>query len=145
MNSQKEATLHWQGGMAFTATNPAAHQIDLDASPEHGGSGAAPQPTELLLMALGGCTAMDVISILTKKRQQVTAFEVRVSGIRRDEHPRIFTAITITYLVSGHGVDPAAVARAIELSATKYCPVQAMLAPTVAITSTFEIHEAPPA
>jgi putative redox protein len=92
--------------------------------------------------ALGGCTAMDVISILRKKRQPVTGYEVEVFAERRtDQHPRIFTRMEIIHRVRGRGINPATVAEAIELSDTKYCAVHAMLEHTVAITSRFEITE----
>jgi putative redox protein len=97
---------------------------------------------QALQAALGGCTAMDVISILRKKRQPVTGYEVEVVAERRlDQHPRIFTRIEIIHRVRGRGINPAAVAEAIELSDTRYCVVHAMLEPAVAISSRFEITE----
>ena len=110
----------------------------LDTGPEAEG----PSPVQAVQAALGGCTAMDVISILRKKRQQVTGYEVEVLAERRlDQHPRIFTRMEVIHRVRGRGIDPAAVAEAIELSDTKYCAVHAMLVHAVAIRSRFEITE----
>jgi putative redox protein len=110
----------------------------LDTGPEAEG----PSPVQVVQAALGGCTAMDVISILRKKRQQVTGYEVEVLAERRlDQHPRIFTRMEIIHRVRGRGINPAAVAEAIELSDTKYCAVHAMLEHAVAISSRFEITE----
>lgn len=96
---------------------------------------------ELLLIALGGCTGADVVSILDKKRQRVTAYEIEVRGDRRPEHPRIYTSIEVVHRFRGYKVDPKAVAHAIELSETKYCSVSAMLAVAAKITTRYEITE----
>jgi putative redox protein len=95
----------------------------------------------LLLIALGGCTGVDVVSVLRKKREVVTGYRVEVTGERRDEHPRHFTKMTLHHIIEGRNVKPAAVAQAIELSETKYCSVAATFRPTVEIVSTFEIIE----
>jgi putative redox protein len=110
----------------------------LDTGPEAEG----PSPVQAVQAALGGCTAMDVISMLRKKRQQVTGYEVEVLAERRmDQHPKIFTRMEIIHRVRGRGINPAAVAEALELSDTKYCAVHAMLEHVVAISSRFEITE----
>ncbi len=96
---------------------------------------------ELIALGLAGCTGMDVISILQKKRQEVTGFEVRVHADQASDHPRVFTHIVVEYLIRGKGVDPAAIERAIELSKTKYCPAQAMLDKAVAIEHTYTLTE----
>ncbi|GIV98501.1 MAG: osmotically inducible protein OsmC [Herpetosiphonaceae bacterium] len=129
-----QATLTWQGDLVFDAVADSEHHVRLD-----GDKHAGPSPMELVLMAEAACTAMDVISILKKKRQEVTGFEVRVEAGRRDEHPKIYTAMVITYIIRGHNVDPQAVERAIELSITKYCSVSAMLKDTVPVTTRYEI------
>lgn len=103
----------------------------------------APSPVELLLVALGGCGAMDVISILRKKRQQVTAYQVSVQGERRAEHPRSFTRIEILHRLTGRALSPAAIEDAIRLSDTKYCSVHASLDPRIEIVSRYEIEETP--
>ena len=116
-------------------------RMDLDAEETVGGVGAGPQPHRLLLQALAGCTAMDVISILRKKRQQVSGLSVEVQGSRADQHPRVYTRIEVLYRVRGQNVDPQAVARAIELSATRYCPVIAMLGKVAEVRTHYEIEE----
>jgi putative redox protein len=114
------------------------HAFQFDSGPEAEG----PSPVQALQAALGGCTAMDVISILRKKRQPVTGYEVEVLAERRlDQHPRIFTSMEIIHRVRGRGINPAAVAEAIELSDTRYCAVHAMLEQAVVISSRFEITE----
>ncbi len=114
------------------------HAFQFDAGPEAEG----PSPMQVVPAALGGCTAMDVISILRKKRQAVTGYEVEVVAERRmDQHPKTFTRMEIVHRVRGRGISPAAVAEAVELSDTKYCGVHAMLEPKVAITSRYEIIE----
>src|SRR5215470_928817 len=116
-------------------------RIDLDADESVGGVGAGPQPPRLLLLALAGCTAMDVISILRKKRQQVSGLSVEVKGSRADQHPRVYTRIEVFYRVRGQNVDPRAVARAIELSETRYCPVMAMLSKVAEVTTSYDVEE----
>ena len=103
----------------------------------------ASSPVELLLVALGSCTATDVASILTKKRQQVTSYVIEVTGKRRDEYPRSYTSMRVHHILTGKSISAKAVAHAIELSETKYCSVAATLRPTVEIQSTFEIIEEP--
>ncbi len=114
-------------GMAFEATASSGHKVMLDAAEAVGGKNRGFRPMELVLVGLLGCTAMDVISILRKKRQQVTAFHVKGHGERAEEHPKVYTHITLEYHVTGKGVEEKAVRRSIELSAVRYCPAQAML------------------
>jgi putative redox protein len=106
-----------------------------------GGTGAGPQPHRLLLQAMVGCTAMDVISILRKKRQQVSGLKVEVQGIRADQHPKVYTQIDVLYSVRGKNVDSQAVERAIQLSRTRYCPVMAMLGKVAEIHTRYNIEE----
>jgi putative redox protein len=127
-------------GMHFDGTIDSFH-IALDAEEDVGGTGAGPQPHRLLLLALAGCTAMDVISILRKKRQQVNGLTVAVQGIRAEQHPKIYTQIEVFYRVQGTNVDPHAVERAIELSRTQYCPVMATLSKVGDVTTRYEIKE----
>jgi putative redox protein len=136
-----DAKVTLQHRMSFTATAGSGFRLNMGASPQVGGDDDGFQPMELVLIGLAGCTAMDVISILRKKRQHVTGFEVRARAGRAREHPKVFSDVTITYIVEGINVDPEAVRRAIELSETRYCPVQAMLAPTVPIKHEYEIVE----
>jgi putative redox protein len=118
----------------FVAMTRTGHSIVVDGSDGKAG----PTPVELALLATGACTAMDVISILRKKRQTVTGYEVELAAERRDEHPRTFTRVTIKHKLRGK-IDRQAVERAIYLSETKYCSVGAMIAKSAKIESTFEI------
>ena len=136
-----EAKVTWKENMAFTGTADSGFTIDLDAKQAVGGEGRGFIPMELMAMSMAGCTAMDVISILRKKRQDVTSFEVRVDATRAEEHPKVFTGATIHYFVSGHNVDEAAVVRAIELTAKSYCPAQAMLGQVMPIQLRYQIFE----
>jgi putative redox protein len=124
----------------FLGITPSGHALALDTDQERS---TAPSPVELLLVALGSCTATDVAGILEKMRQHVTSYVVEVSGERRDEYPRSFTSMKVHHIVTGKSVSAKAVAHAIELSETKYCSVAATLRPTVKIESSFEIIEEP--
>jgi putative redox protein len=125
-------------GLHFQGSTRSGYTIDLDA-PGSVGGGAGMSPMELLLISLASCSAMDVATILRKKRQLVEGLEVRVHGQRQDEHPTIFTSISLEYVVHGSGVDPQALTRAIELSRERYCPIWAMLEPGVWITATSRV------
>jgi putative redox protein len=131
-------------GMEFTAESGSGHSVQLDAAEHGGGHNAGFQPMELLLLGLAGCTGMDVISILRKKRQQVTGYVVRVRGERAESDPKVFTHVVVEHVVTGHDISPAAVARAIELSETKYCGAGATLSKTATLTHTFRIIAAAP-
>ena len=132
------ATIHYAGDELFIAVTPSGHAQTLDTRHERS---AAATPMELLLLALGSCTAVDVISILHKKRERVTDYRVEVRGERRAEHPRKYTRFDVRHIGRGHAVSEKAVAQAIELSETKYCSVAATLSPAAEIVSSFEIHE----
>lgn len=136
-----DATVTLQQRMSFTATADSGFRLNMGTSPDVGGDDDGFRPMELVLLGLAGCTAMDVISILRKKRQHVTGFEVQAHAERAEEHPKVFTDVTIRYIVEGINIDPAAVMRAIELSETKYCPAQAMLVQAVPIKHEYEIVE----
>lgn len=115
-----EAKVTWKGKMSFDGTGYSSGMtLPMGTSTESGGDNDGFRPMELLLVGLAGCTAMDVISILEKKRQDVTNFEVRVQGERAADHPKIFTHIVVEYVVTGHQVEQAAVERAVELSADR--------------------------
>ena len=124
----------------FLGITPSGHALPLDTDSQRS---IASSPVELLLVALGSCTATDVASILAKKRQQVTSYTVEVSGQRRDEYPRKYTSMKVHHIVTGRSISPEAVAHAIELSDTKYCSVAATLRPGVEIQTSFEIIEEP--
>lgn len=137
-----EVSLQWLGEMQFKGYPPSGAELVFDAHPEHGGEGKGPQPLETLLMALAACTAMDVISILHKKRQQVSDYRVVVHGTRPAEGvwPRPFTEIKIVHIVSGENLDPEAVARAVQLSDEKYCSVTATLRACPKIEMTWQVN-----
>jgi putative redox protein len=122
------------------ATSPGGHGLSIDADPPHG-EGSAPSPKETLLAALAACTAVDVASILRKKQQRVDGYEIVVTGASADEHPKVFTQITVEHRVTGH-VDAEAVRRSVELSATRYCPINAMLSASVTITHRYRLEGA---
>lgn len=137
--NSKIARATWEGqGLAFNIVGGSGYTVRTD-NPSGVNAGS---PMELVAMASAGCTAADVISILQKKQQRVTNFEVRVLGPRADEHPKVFTEITLEYVVTGHKIDPKAVERAIELSLTKYCSVNKMLEKAATIKHTYRIVEA---
>jgi putative redox protein len=137
-----EAKVIWKDNLSFTSQTGKNFSIPLSAEPSAGDRGESYEPMQLVAIGLAGCTAMDVISILQKKRQDVTSFEVKVHADRATEFPKVFTDIVIEYIVTGHNVEPAAVERSIELSATKYCPVQAMLNQACNITHKYSIKDA---
>jgi putative redox protein len=122
------AEVNWNGKLSFTGSADTGFEVPLGAHPKVGGDNDGFRPLELMAVSLAGCTAMDVISILQKKRQEITGFRVEVDAERADEHPKVFTTAQIKYHVTGKTVDQKAVLRAIELSATRYCPAQSMLA-----------------
>jgi putative redox protein len=136
-----EAKVVWSKDMTFSGTAPTGFIVPLGADPSVGGANDGFRPLELMAISLAGCTAMDVLSILRKKQQQVTGFDVQVNADQRNEHPHIFTQAVITYRVTGHNVDESALTRAIELSATKYCPAQSMLSKAFPISMVYEIYE----
>jgi len=135
------ASVKWNSRMSFTGVADSGFPIPLDTDESVGGNNSAARPLELVALGLAGCTAMDVISILQKKRQEVTSFEVKVDAARANEHPRVFTSAVIRYVITGKNIDEAALARAIELSALKYCPAQAMLAKVFPMELRYEIYE----
>jgi putative redox protein len=137
-----EAKITWNKKLSFTSTGANGYTVPLDGEPAVGGDNEGFEPMELIAIGLGGCTSMDVISILQKKRQDVTAFEVQVHAERAGDFTKVFTHIIIEYIVEGHNVDPAAVERSIELSTTKYCPAQAMLSKACEIEHRYTIKEA---
>jgi putative redox protein len=127
--------------VTWVASGDSGHGIVLDGSPAIGGRNLGMRPMELVLAGLGGCTAMDVISMLRKQRQDVVDCQIEVSAQRAETIPQVFTEITLTYRVTGRNLKEAAVARAARLSAEKYCSVSRMLAGSVHITHTIECHE----
>lgn len=127
--------------MAFVAEAGSGHSVMLDAAEHGGGHDEGFRPMEMLLVGLSGCTGMDVISILRKKHQDVTAYEVRVRGERAEDHPMVFTDVTVEHIITGHNVSEDAVARAIELSETKYCGAGATISKTARLKHIYRIIE----
>ena len=136
-----EAKVTLVNGMQFSGTATSGHTLTMDAEEASGGSNAGFRPMELLLVGFGGCSGMDVISILRKKRQQVTGLEIKVKGEKSDSAPKIYKEVHIEYVVTGKGVEQQAVERAITLSLEKYCSVGATLAKAGTITHSFRIVE----
>jgi len=122
----------------FVAFSPSGHAVAIDT--DHARN-SAPSPMELLLLALGSCTGVDVVSILRKKREDLTSYRVEVRGERREEHPRSYKRMEVHHIVTGRSISERSVAQAIELSEQKYCSVAATLRPTAEIVSSFEIIE----
>ena len=136
-----DAKLRWKYGLSFKGVADSNIEVPLSASIDHGGAGDGVVPMEMFLMGLGGCTAMDVMSILEKKRQKVTDFEIKLHANRATDHPKVFTEITIEYIIKGRDIDPEAVARAVELSENKYCPGMAMLRKAANIQTKYTVEQ----
>jgi len=137
------ARVKWAGKRQFVGTDGMGHSVVMDARPEYKGEGSGIRPLELVMHGLAGCTGMDVISVLEKKRQDVRGIEITVRGVQReDEFPKIYTSLEVEYVVTGFGVSPEAVARAIELSEHKYCSVGGMLGEQVRLTTSYRVVEA---
>lgn len=125
--------------MQFVATADSGHAVIMDAPPSVGGNSSGAKPSELLLMGFGGCSGMDIVSILKKKKQDVTAFEMNVDGDTAESHPRYFTDIHIEYVITGRNISEDAVKRAIELSLNKYCTVGNTIGKAAKITHSYKI------
>jgi len=134
------AKVNWKGKLSFTGSADSGFEVPLGASPKAGGDNDGFRPLELMAISLAGCTAMDVISILQKKRQEISDFRVEVDAGRAEDHPKVITEAVVEYHVTGRDVDENAVVRSIELSATRYCPAQAMLAKVFPIELKYFIY-----
>ena len=141
----KKAVLKQLDGMTFAAKGDSNHWVMMDAPESVRGTDAGSRPKELVLYALAGCTASDVVSILKKKRVPLQGFEMHLTGHEAEEHPKVFTDIHVEYVFIGEEIKPSDVERAIELSTTKYCCVSAMLTPKVRITHSYRIEPSPAA
>jgi len=137
--SVKKAIVRQVSGITLAAKSDSNHWVMMDGREASGGEGAASSPKELLLMALGGCTSMDVIPILKKKGAKLDGFEVKLTGNAREEHPQVFTDIHLEIVFYGDSIRERDVQRAIELSTSKYCSVSAMLCGSVKITHSYTI------
>lgn len=135
-----KATIDWNGKAAFTGRADSGHHIAIDGPPALGGENAGLRPMELILLGVGSCSAMDVIHILRKARQAVSDCHVEIDGTRADTDPKVFTDIHLHFVVTGHDLSEHHVARAVRLSAEKYCSASIMLSASVNITHSHEIR-----
>ena len=135
---EKINTIQYAGDEFFTATTASGHSLTVDFK---AGRKAAPGPLELFLLGLAACTASDVVSVLQKKRQQITDYRLEIRTKRREEHPRAFTRIELAHIIHGHAVSPEAVAHAVDLSTNKYCSAVATVRPTAEVVTRYEIYE----
>jgi putative redox protein len=140
-----KATLRRVGGLGLVAKADSGHWVVMDASPEAGGFGGGSSPMELLLIALGGCTAMDVLTIMAKKRVKLDDFEVALEADRAETHPKVLTAIRMIYRFYGEDFKQSDLETAVQLSEEKYCSVSAMLRKAATIETAIEVHPPRPA
>ena len=131
--------IKWLDHMSFVGESGSGHSVVMDSAPDAGGRNLGVRPMEMLLLGLGGCTAFDVVSILHKSRQQLVDCEVELEAERAEEIPKVFTKIHVHFTVSGKDLDASKVAKAVALSADKYCSASRMLEKTATITHDFEI------
>ena len=136
-----KARIKWVEKATFLGESGSGHSVVMDGPPESGGRDIGIRPMEMLLIGMGGCTAFDVVMILQRARQAVTDCVVEVSAERSDEVPRVFTSIHVHFVVSGNDLSDKQVARAVQLSAEKYCSASIMLGAMAEITHDFEIVE----
>ena len=136
-----QAHVKWVDGVTVVGRSDSNHWVTMDSAEKTGGYDAGNRPMEMILIGLGGCTAMDVLSILKKKRVPFTDFEIKIDAERADDFPKVFTKIKVHFIVYGNEINPKDVERAIELSETKYCSVTAMLKKSAEIVTDFEIIE----
>ena len=134
-----KAKITWLNGRAFVAESGSGHAVVIDGAPESGGRNIGVRPMEMMLMGLGSCTAFDVVMILEKSREKVTGCEVVMEAERADEDPKVFTKVKMIYTLKGENLKPAAVERAIKLSAEKYCSASKMFEKTAIIEHEWHI------
>ena len=136
-----KARIKWLENVAFRAETESGHSVVMDGAPEGGGRNLGPRPMEMVLIGTGGCTAYDVVHILKKSRAPVSDCVVEIDAERAAEDPKVFTRIHFHFIVTGNGLKPQVVERAVHLSAEKYCSASIMLGKTAAITHDFEIRQ----
>ncbi|MEM7465334.1 MAG: OsmC family protein [Pseudomonadota bacterium] len=137
-----KTTIIWENGVKFTGQTPDGHQVSVDGPPEAGGNNEGMRPMELILMGVGACSAFDVMTILKKSRQEVSDCLCEVSGTRAEEIPKVFTDIHLHFKVAGKALSEKLVARAIDLSAEKYCSASIMLSKAANVTHSYELLDA---
>ena len=136
-----KARVQWLDGRAFVGESGSGHAVVMDGAPESGGRNIGIRPMEMLLIGLGGCTAFDIVMILERMREKVTALDIALEAERAAEDPKVFTAVKLIYKIRGHKLKPANVERAVNLSAEKYCSASIMFGKTATITHDFTIEE----
>lgn len=136
-----KATVTWKEGLAFTGLAKSSIPVRMDGDLSEGGQNSGVQPMEMVALGLAGCTAMDVLSILQKKRQKITGFDVNIDAPRSPDPPNVFTSAVLTLVATGQGIQEAALLRSIELAITKYCAVNTMLEKAFPIELRYEIYE----
>ena len=134
--------IKWVEAMTFVGESGSGHSVVMDGAAEMGGRDLGIRPMEMLLLGMGGCTAFDVVLILKKARQQVSDCVLELEAVRADTDPKVFTRIHVHFIVTGHRLSDKQVARAVELSAEKYCSASIMLGKTATITHDYEIVDA---
>lgn len=137
-----KARIKWVEQATFLGEAGSGHAVVMDGPPDHGGRNLGPRPMELLLLGMGGCTAFDVVSILKKSRQAISDCVAEISAERAERDPKVFTRIHVHFVVSGRGLEPAKVERAVQLSAEKYCSASIMLGKVAEVTHDFAIVNA---
>lgn len=137
-----KARIKWVQDMTFVGESGSGHSVVMDGPPEYGGRDLGVRPMEMLLLGMGGCTSFDVVQILKKGRQAVTDCVAEVQAERADEHPKVFTTIHVHFIVTGKELSEKRVAKAVQLSADKYCSASIMLGKSAKITHDYEIREA---
>lgn len=140
-----KARVQWLDGRAFVGESGSGHAVVMDGSPEAGGRNIGVRPMEMLLMGLGGCTAFDIVMILERMREKVTALDIELEAERATEDPKVFTHVKLIYKLRGRGLKPANVERAVKLSAEKYCSASLMIGKTARIEHDWVIEEEPSA
>lgn len=136
-----KARITWLEDMTYVAQSGSGHAVVIDGPPELGGHNLGPRPMEMLLMGMGSCTAIDVVNILRKARQDLHGCDIQVEAERADSDPKVFTTLRVHFILTGKALSTKHVERAIQLSAEKYCSASIMLGKTAQITHTFEIRE----
>jgi len=131
--------IKWVEGVSFVGESETGHAVVLDGAPENGGRNIGMRPMEMLLIGMGACTSFDVVTILKKSRQPIVDCVAEIDAARADEVPKVFTKIHVHFVVTGTGLNPSQVERAVKLSAEKYCSASIMLSQACEITHDFEI------
>jgi putative redox protein len=135
------AKISWVDGALFVAESGSGHTITMDGAPDIGGRNLASRPMEVVLIGMGGCTAIDVVAMLRKQRQDIEGVEVALLAERADDHPKVFTSVKLVYTVRGRNLNKALIERAVGLSEEKYCSATAMIRKSAGITSEIMLVE----